>query len=56
MNKKELRKKRTELGYTQAELAKELGYASYHSISEMESGRRKIPKAVSLAINTLKQK
>jgi len=45
---------REKAGLTQSDLAQLLGYKSYHSISEMESGRRTIPKSVEMVMSQLK--
>jgi transcriptional regulator with XRE-family HTH domain len=46
---------RIELGLTQTEMARLLGYASYMRVSELENGRSKVPLRVRLIVNALQQ-
>jgi len=54
MKAKQFKQIREKAGLTQAELAQLIGYKSYHSISEMESGRRRINKMVEMVMSQLK--
>jgi transcriptional regulator with XRE-family HTH domain len=46
---------RIELGLTQTEMARLLGYSSYMRVSELENGRSKVPLRVRLIVNALQQ-
>jgi transcriptional regulator with XRE-family HTH domain len=54
MTPSKLKRKRESMGMTQSEFAKLLGYKSYHSISEMERGKRVINKLVQMVVTQLK--
>ena len=56
MTAKQLKLRRKKINLTQTEFSKLFGYKSYHSICEMESGRRKISRLVSIVLSKIKER